>query len=103
MTVVFRVTSAILEKVGKVGCLLQRNTRVNRFTCLVMVSLFYLFCFSFFFLCLFVCFWLVFFINQKAMGIAMGSSHEKYLEKTFAFNKSILEDIFQMKQSACHL
>ena len=57
----------------------------------------------FFFLCLFVCFLLVFFINQKAMCIAMGSSHEKYLEKTFAFNASILEDIFQMKQSAYHL
>ena len=57
--------------------------------------------FSFLFSLLFVCF--VFFINQKAMGIDMGGSHEKYLEKTFAFNVSTLEDIFQMKQSAYHL
>ena len=61
------------------------------FICFVFLSFF-------FFVCL-----LVFFINQKAVGIAMGSSHEKYLEKTFAFNVSTLEDIFQMKQPANHL
>ena len=66
------------------------------FICFVFLSFFFV-------VCLFVCFLLVFFINQKAMGIAMSSSHEKYLEKTFAFNVSILEDIFQMKQSAYHL
>ena len=64
-----------------------------------------LFVLFFFLFSLFVCLFFVrLFHKSESYGHSYEqTSHEKYLEKTFAFNASILEDIFQMKQSAYHL